>query len=249
LSTFGLPTLPFDGFSQIPFQIETKNGRMNDMISHTEELFDVYDERGTPIGTATREETHSRGLWHHTIHCWVVRLGHDGRARILFQRRSESKDTNPGGYDITAAGHLSAGETPHDATRELEEELGIRVPFEKLIPYGTIREEASGEAGGNRYIDREVSHVFGIVTDRTPEQFRIQQEEVTGLYEADARRLIAMMQGNETSVEVTGVRVKDGTVEPHTVTVRASQFVSRDYAYYVGVFDFLRQKAEIEYAD
>jgi isopentenyldiphosphate isomerase len=216
------------------------------MTLQREERFDVYDERGNPIGTATREETHAKGLWHHTVHCWLVRLGDDGSARILFQRRSESKDTNPGGYDITAAGHLSAGETPRDVSRELEEELGICATFEDLVLYGTIREEASGEAGGKRYIDREVSHVFGMVTDLKPEHFRLQQEEVTGLYEADALHLMAMMDGYESSVEAEGVRIVDGTIKPDTVWVTASEFVSRDYAYYVGVFGFLRHLAEKE---
>ncbi|TJY40772.1 NUDIX domain-containing protein [Cohnella pontilimi] len=214
------------------------------MNQHTEERFDVYDKLGNPIGTATREETHAKGLWHHTVHCWLVRRGEDGRARILFQRRSASKDTNPGGYDITAAGHLSAGETPREASRELEEELGVRIPFEKLVSYGTIREEAAGEAGGKHYIDREVSHVFGAVTELEPRQFRLQEEEVSGLYEADALRLIAMMEGLGTTVEARGVLLEGGKIKPDTVTVTASEFVSRDYGYYVGVFGFLLKLAE-----
>lgn len=159
--------------------------------------------------------------------------------KILFQRRSDAKDTNPGGYDITAAGHLAAGETVEEAVREVEEELGLSVPFDRLVYYGNIREEAEGEAQGKRYIDRELSHVYGFVTDRLPSDFRLQEEEVAGLYEADALRLIAMMEGYEDSVEAEGVEVKDGKALPSSVRVRASQFVSRDYAYYVGVFRFL----------
>ncbi|WP_338131097.1 NUDIX hydrolase [Cohnella rhizosphaerae] len=132
----------------------------------SEELFDIYDEQDLPIGTATRSEAHTRGLWHHTFHCWLARRGEDGRARILFQRRNKDKDTNPDRFDITAAGHLSAGETVRDAVRELEEELGLRVSLEDLTPLGTFREEDEGFAQGVKYIDREVSEVYGYLTDR-----------------------------------------------------------------------------------
>ncbi|MBW5445452.1 NUDIX domain-containing protein [Cohnella sp. CFH 77786] len=177
------------------------------MSYQTTERFDIYDEAGHPIGTETREEVHTVGHWHRTFHCWLVRRDREGRARILFQRRSERKDTNPGCYDITAAGHLTVGETPADAVRELEEELGLSVRFEELVPYGVVREEGSGEAGGRTYIDREISDVFGYVTDWPPGRFRLQEEEVAGLYEADADRLIAMMEGDEESVEAEGVEL------------------------------------------
>jgi isopentenyldiphosphate isomerase len=208
------------------------------------ERFDIYDEEGNPIGIASRGEVHTKGHWHHTFHCWLVRRDWEGKAYVLFQQRSDTKDTNPGCFDITAAGHLAAGETPKDAVREMEEELGLSVLFEELVPYGTIREEDAGEAGGKPYIDREVSHVFGLVTDRSPEKFTLQEEEVAGLYEADALRLIDVMEGIEQSVEAIGVEMKDGQPRQKSVTVRASDFVSRDCAYYIGVFRFLQKMAE-----
>lgn len=209
-----------------------------------EEIFDIYDELGNPMGTASRKEVHARGHWHHTFHCWLVRRGEDGSARVLFQRRSEDKDTNPGAYDITAAGHLSAGETQREAVRELEEELGVKAEFEELVLYGVIREEAEGGTRGKPFVDREVSHVYGLVTEKRPDEFRLQEEEVAGLYEADARRLIAMLDGYEETVEAEGVRLVDGVAQPDRVTVAASEFVSRDFGYYAGVCRFLVRLAE-----
>ncbi|WP_246469851.1 NUDIX hydrolase [Cohnella nanjingensis] len=150
------------------------------------ERFDIYDEQGQWIGTATREETHAQGLWHRSFHCWLARRGEDGRTMVLFQRRTANKDTNPGCYDITIAGHLSAGETVEDAAREMEEEIGFSAPFERLTGFGTVREEDSGTARGVPYIDREVSAVFGCLTARSLDAFRLQPDEVAGLYEADA---------------------------------------------------------------
>lgn len=210
------------------------------------EWFDIYDEADRRIGIASREEVHARGLWHHTFHCWLVRLGTDGRARVLFQQRSDKKDTHPGKFDITAAGHLTAGETPKEAAREIEEELGLAVSFEQLVPYGTIRGEVSGMAGGRTFVDREVNHVFGLVTELPPQRFRLQEEEVAGLYEADAIRLIALMEGREDIVQAEGVRMRNGTAMPCTVPIRSSAFVPREKTYYIGVFDFLKKLTEAQ---
>lgn len=205
------------------------------------ERFDIYDEQDRHLGTATRDEVHERGLWHRTFHCWLVRQGADGRAYVLFQRRSEDKDTNPGRMDITVAGHLAAGETVRDAVREMDEEIGWSAPFEQLAPFGTIREEAEGEAGGRRYIDREVTHVFGCVTDLAPEAYRLQREEVAGLYEADVEALLALMLGERNAVQASGIRLTpDGTPAPDRADVAADDFVARDRGYYLRVFRFLR---------
>lgn len=207
------------------------------------ERFDIYDERDRLIGTADRREVHARGFWHHTFHCWLVRRDEDGRALVLFQKRSESKDTNPGRLDITVAGHLSAGETIRDAAREMDEEIGWSVPFERLVPFGTVREEASGEAGGVPFIDREVSHVFGCLTAQPPAAFRLQREEVAGLYEAGADELIALLQGERAAVGAAGIRLADGAPVPDRLEVAGGDFVPRDREYYLRVFRFLRELA------
>jgi 8-oxo-dGTP pyrophosphatase MutT (NUDIX family) len=214
------------------------------------EIFDVYDERGNWTGTAERGEVHARGLWHHTVHCWLVRheegdAGDNSRtAKVLFQQRSLGKDTNPGCFDITAAGHLSAGETPRDVVRELEEELGVQVSFEQLTEFGIIREQVSGIVGGVPYIDAEVSHVYGLVTSRPLLDFRLQEAEVSGLFEADADDLIALMEGNIKQLVAVGVELKEGALLPAEATVTCSSFVSRDYGYYIAVFRFLQDMAK-----
>jgi isopentenyldiphosphate isomerase len=222
-------------------------------MADAEEWFDVYDEEGRPLGQATRREAHRLGLWHHTFHCWLVRRGENGRALVLFQRRSDGKDTNPGRYDITVAGHLSAGETLENAAREMDEEIGWSVPFEQLVRYGTMQEEMFGEVRSVPFVDREFSHVFGCVTNEPLDSFRLQAEEVAGLYEADAEELAELMQGGRASVEARGYRLglaaeEGGRLVPDRARVAAEDFVPRDRAYYVGVFRFLRELAVSESA-
>jgi 8-oxo-dGTP pyrophosphatase MutT (NUDIX family) len=158
----------------------------------------------------------------------------------LFQQRSANKDTNPGCFDITAAGHLEAGETPRAVVRELDEELGVSVDFEQLREYGIIREEGSGVVGGVRYIDAEMSHVYGLVTAAPLADFRLQEEEVSGLYEADADELISLMEGSREEVTAQGVELRSGKLQASETVVTRSSFVFRDYEYYISVFKFLR---------
>ncbi|SFT20129.1 NUDIX domain-containing protein [Paenibacillus sp. BC26] len=201
-----------------------------------EEHFDIYDEAGAWLGTAPRSEVHARGLWHRSIHCWLARRDGD-RKLVLFQQRSSDKDTYPGFYDITAAGHLTAGESMRDAAREIEEELGASVPFEALIPLGEARKEAAGFAKGTAFVDREVSEVYGFVYDAPLGSLTLQAEEVAGVYEADLEEMIALFDGELDLAAAAGFRLgPDRQQLPSTVQVKASDFVTRPSSYYSGVF-------------
>ncbi|GFN31559.1 NUDIX hydrolase [Paenibacillus xylaniclasticus] len=206
-----------------------------------EEQFDIYDDNMNPIGQATRSETHKRGYWHKSFHCWLTRREGE-RQYVRFQLRQMSKDTNPGCYDITAAGHLSAGETVKDGARELEEELGITTSFETLVPLFEWREDASGTAKGVPFIDRELSYVFGLVCDTPISEMKLQADEVAGLYEADLSSMLELFEGRITAVEAHGIRqgLNDLSYSTETAIVQADHFVPRDRAYYIRVLQLLR---------
>ena len=74
------------------------------------ELLDVLDETGEPSGLV-RERTlvHLRGDYHRTVHIWLARKREDGGYDLLLQKRSAGKDTFPGCYDTSSAGHVRAG--------------------------------------------------------------------------------------------------------------------------------------------
>ncbi len=207
------------------------------------ELFDIYDENDVWIGTAERSEAHRLGLWHHTVHCWLVRREErEGRivAKVLFQQRTENKDTGAGRFDITAAGHLEAGETPEAIVRELREELGVEVSFDRLSEFGVVREQGAGVVGGAAYYDNEVSRVYGLEVSMELTDFRLQEEEVAGLYEAEAEELIDLMEGRRKLVRASGVALRGGKLQATAAEVSCSSFVDRDAGYYVSVLKFLQ---------
>ena len=94
------------------------------MAFSDDELLDVVDIHDRVVGQLTRGEIHARGLMHRSVHVLLF----DSQQRVFVQKRSASKDTNPGLWDTSAAGHVDAGEAPFSAAkRELQEELGITI--------------------------------------------------------------------------------------------------------------------------
>ena len=74
------------------------------------EMLDIVDENGIPTGqTVERILAHTEGIRHRTSHVWIAREK-DGGIQILLQKRSDSKDSYPGCYDISSAGHIPAGQ-------------------------------------------------------------------------------------------------------------------------------------------
>ena len=94
--------------------------------SSDKEYLDIVDEAGRPTGrTVARDRAHLEGIRHRTAHVWIVRRGQEGW-EVLLQKRSMLKESFPGLYDTSSAGHIPAGDEPlESALRELKEELGI----------------------------------------------------------------------------------------------------------------------------
>lgn len=145
------------------------------------EWLDLVDENGEPTGErVTREEAHAKGLRHRTAHVWLARrLGN--RVQILLQKRSENKDSHPGCYDISSAGHIPAGvDFIPSALRELKEELGYTARPEQLILCGQRRVCVDDVFHGKPFHDRQVSRVYLIWVEDEP-TFTLQTEEVSAV--------------------------------------------------------------------
>ena len=153
------------------------------------ELFDIYDEALNHIGVKPRAAVHRDGDWHQVFHCWVIGREADGAPFLVLQKRRSYLDY-PNKIDISAAGHLAAGESLRDGPREIAEELGLFVQFEDLIPLG--RRVGINKIGD--FVDRQICHVFLYQCDQPLKAYDYQPDEVAGLIKLpidDAMRLLA----------------------------------------------------------
>ena len=121
-----------------------------------EEMFDILNEDSTSAGySLPRSQVHREGQWHRSVHVWVA----DHWDRLLLQQRAFDKDSNPGLWDISTAGHLSAGQNALEAgVRELSEEVGLVVAPERLQFLFEDKDQAL--LRGGTFIDREFHSIY-----------------------------------------------------------------------------------------
>jgi len=158
------------------------------------EILNVFDAGGAALDppVASIDEVHRLGLWHVTFACWLV----SPRGTVLIQKRGARNRIDPGSYDASASGHLSAGETPEDGWRECREELGVVLPAEDRFPIGVFRNQA---VRGD-YINNEFCHVFLARWQGTRQDLTLQAGEVAGCAEMSVADGLALFGGRRLGI-------------------------------------------------
>ena len=137
------------------------------------EYIDIYNEEGNPLGIKkTKKEVHEQGFWHRSVHVWIT----NSKGEILIQKRSPLVNNHPNEWDISSAGHISAGENDiTSALRETEEELGLKLAPEDFIQIGTVRQTSKRDG----YINNEINPVYVVRIDLEPDKIKKQEDEVS----------------------------------------------------------------------
>lgn len=101
-----------------------------------EALAIVHPVTNTPIGTLPRAQAIQEGAWCRSTNIFVM----NSQGQILCHQRSLQKERMPGFWSTHLGGHVSGTESyESNALKELEEESGIVVKAEELIPWRTTR--------------------------------------------------------------------------------------------------------------
>ena len=134
-----------------------------------DERVDILDDNGVPTGDVRlKSEAHRLGLFHPTVHIWC----YDSEGNVLFQLRGKDKTTFPLKWDVSVAGHISAGESiEQGALREIEEEIGVKVSVEQLEKIAIFKTE---HRHSEAIFDREFNHTF---LCRLSQQTSLQKQE------------------------------------------------------------------------
>ena len=119
-----------------------------------------------------KDEAHQRGWFHPTVHIWF----YTNTPSLLLQKRGLFKQTCPGFWDVSVAGHVSAGETILEgALREVKEEIGLDIKQTDLRLLDVRKNTNRFENG---IIDCEFQHVFLAKLDTDVSNLKIQEVEV-----------------------------------------------------------------------
>ncbi|MBP6858215.1 MAG: NUDIX domain-containing protein [Candidatus Pacebacteria bacterium] len=139
-----------------------------------EEQIDILDKDGNKTGEVrSKKEVHLRGDWHRTVHVWFL----NSKGQLLLQRRSKNKETSPGKWDISAAGHISADQSSIEAAqREVFEEIGVKIDISELIYIDTVISDKTAKQGA--HIDREFNDIYLVKRDLILSELKLQESEV-----------------------------------------------------------------------
>ncbi len=162
------------------------------------ELFEILKEDGTKSGVVQeRNVTHCQGSLHATAHIWIVQKRADGGYDILLQKRSATKDSYPGCYDISAAGHVAVREDILDtALRELSEELGIQATEEEVTSIGTHKVYEEEVFRGRAFKDYEWSHIYVYQKPVEIDKLLLQESEVEEVRFVDYHTCLEQIKKN-----------------------------------------------------
>lgn len=162
------------------------------------EMFDVIDENGIPTGIRKeRGVVHREGALHATSHIWIARPNEKSGYDILLQKRSACKDSHPGCYDISSAGHIGAGDNPlESAMRELKEELGIQASPEQLQEFGVQYKAYEGEFYGKPFRDNQRSILYLYKEPIDTDLLTLQESEIESVIWMDYQEALDAICGD-----------------------------------------------------
>jgi len=140
-----------------------------------DELIDIYNENNEPTGIKEMKSiAHRDGLWHRTAHVWI----YNSEGEILLQLRAKNKELYPDMWDISAAGHIGAGESEIvSAIREISEEIGIDASESDLNFFKTRKHATTYK----KIINNEFCYIYFFKYDKPIASLKLQKEEVGDL--------------------------------------------------------------------
>ena len=120
-----------------------------------DEMVDILNEDGSHTGRKElKSVAHKNGLFHPTIHVWL----YTRNGQLLIQKRGRNKKSFPLLWDVSVAGHITAGEDiVQSALREVEEEIGLVLQASELKKIGVFK---SQKDHADDFKDYEFHHSF-----------------------------------------------------------------------------------------
>ncbi|MDO5385778.1 MAG: NUDIX domain-containing protein [Pseudomonadota bacterium] len=207
----------------------------------TDEIIDIYDENMNPIGTATKAQAHREGLWHKAFRCWIIKPLPENKCKVWMQLRSSNKRLYPNLLATSAAGHLKSGEQNRDGIREIEEELGLKIPRENLVKLFTSKRYYRDD----NMIDNEFNPTYLCEVDKDFSELTLQPNEVDGIFEFDLEDLINLFNKKIDKIFSSGlVKTADNKSEFKTGYFWRKDFVPHDDGYYPKVFNTIKRYRE-----
>lgn len=163
------------------------------------EYFDVLTPTGEYANRIeSREECHNKGFWHKAVALFII----NSNNQVLLQKRSANKKLWPNLWDISAGGHVLAGEFGFQAIiREIKEELGVDIDKNDITFIGS----AISENIKKDIINRHFNEYYIVNKDIDISKLTLQKEEVSDVKWFEKEDILKRIDNNyEEITEKTG---------------------------------------------
>ena len=123
------------------------------------EIWDILDKKGEktgrtiPRGIAMKEEGLKEGEYHLSVEVFIV----NSKGEMLFTKRSPEKSTFPGYWETTAGSAIAGEESLEAMSREISEEIGIKVEREELLFQRRVVEEVRHQLMDLYFLKKEIA--------------------------------------------------------------------------------------------
>ena len=142
----------------------------------SEEHYEILDLNGNPTGEVLpKSRVHDKELLHGSVFIWI----YNRRGEVLLQLRDKNKRSFPDVWDVSVAGHISAGDTPlATAVREIEEEIGINVTANELTQVEFVHDVVPWLPDKRH---PELCWVYILYREIDPQELTIQKSELSAV--------------------------------------------------------------------
>lgn len=156
----------------------------------TAEYIDIYDSKENLLGYCEKEKAHELGCWHKVFGCIIY---NSKNSKVYFQLKNPKHNNihTKELLEITAGGHLMAGETLEDGVREIKEETGLKVNFKEL---DFVEKRKINIKVKQDYIVREFQYFYSLNRDIKLNDFiNYDKSEVSSFVELNIKDTIKLL--------------------------------------------------------
>ena len=95
------------------------------------EHINIYNDNHELIGECEKDHAHKSGLWHEVFTCQII---NPKKGTAIFQIKNHDHNNihDKDLIEITIGGHLRSDEKLEDRIRDVREETGLELDFNKL---------------------------------------------------------------------------------------------------------------------
>ncbi|MTV21115.1 NUDIX hydrolase [Staphylococcus delphini] len=193
------------------------------------ELLNIYSPNKQYKGTMPRLDVHKNSEWHQTFQCIFI-----FEDCILFQERSKSLVDYPGLLDVTVGGHIKADENMSAGVREIKEEMGLDLQFNRLNFLCTIPESII-----DKFNDNEFINIFTVeISKEELNSIHFNDGEVNELYKIKLSDFIYFSNNLTENVKGVGLYKKQNKI------FSLKSFLPYSSAYFICISSLMKRNFE-----